>query len=312
MLDKDVTGTVFNVQKFSVHDGKGIRTLVFLKGCPLRCRWCSNPESQARPPERAFNPQRCLGPAACGRCLEACPSGAMSLVDGQLRDDRSRCDACHACVEACPSGAQSLYGETWSVDRVLRRVEEDGVFYARSGGGLTLSGGEAMTQPDFVLPLLREAKARRINTAMETCGHCDGEALVQACSLLDALIFDIKSLDDAKHKAFIGVGNQLILENFRRVCDRFPGLPILVRTPVIPGFNDTEADVLAIRDILPRRASVRYELLPYHRMGQPKYGYLGRTYPMDGVQQNGGAVKLLQLRLKTCETLDKIVSSADL
>ena len=171
MLDRQQTGIVFNVQKFSVHDGEGIRTLVFLKGCPLHCPWCSNPESQRREPERAYNPTRCLTAAVCGRCAKACPTGAVSIVGGLVCFDRSKCTGCNACVRACPSGAQTVYGETQSVDQILSRVEEDGVFYTRSGGGLTLSGGEALAQPDFALALLREAKKRHIHTTIETCGH---------------------------------------------------------------------------------------------------------------------------------------------
>ena len=160
MLDKHQTGIVFNIQKFSVHDGEGIRTLVFLKGCPLHCPWCSNPESQRREPERAYNPTRCLSAEVCGRCARACPTGAVRVVNGLICFDRSMCTGCNACVRACPTGAQTVYGESVSVDHILKRVEEDDVFYARSGGGLTLSGGEALAQPDFALALLREAKAR--------------------------------------------------------------------------------------------------------------------------------------------------------
>lgn len=294
MLDKDVSGTVFNVQKFSVHDGKGIRTLVFLKGCPLRCKWCSNPESQRLEQERAFNPTRCLTAPICGRCVDACPSGAITQINDLLCDDREKCTECFACVQACPSSAQSCYGETQTVDLVLRRVEEDGVFYARSGGGLTLSGGEPMVQPDFVLALLREARARRINTAMETCGHCDWDRLAKACGLLNGLIFDVKCMDSAKHREFTGVGNELILKNFTRLCEEFPDLPLMVRTPVIPGFNDTEEDILAIREFISRRPNVRYELLPYHRMGQPKYEYIGKRYPYEGVVLNDAVMKRLQ------------------
>ena len=282
MQDKDVRGIVFNVQKFSVHDGKGIRTLVFLKGCPLRCRWCSNPESQRREPERAFNPTRCLTAPVCGRCAQACPHGAIAVVNDMLCNDRSRCKECFACTEACPSGAQSVYGENQTVDQVLRRVEEDSVFYARSGGGLTLSGGEAMQQPEFVLALLREARKRRINSAMETCGHYAWEPLAEACTLLNTLIYDIKSADSAKHKEYTGVGNERILANFKKISEEFPDLAVHVRTPVIPGFNDTEEDIIAIRDLLPRRHNVRYELLPYHRMGQPKYEYIGKKYAYEG------------------------------
>jgi len=200
-------------------------------------------------------------------------------------------------VRACPSSAQSCYGEPLTVDQVLGRVEEDNVFYARSGGGLTLSGGEPMVQTEFVLALLREAKARRINTAMETCGHADWDNLSRACALLGGLIMDLKSMDSAKHREFTGVGNELILKNFNRICEAFPSLPVLARTPVIPGFNDTEKDITAIRDFASGRSNVRYELLPYHRMGQPKYEYLGKRYPYEGMSLDDAVMGRLQALL---------------
>ena len=301
MLDKHQTGIVFNIQKFSVHDGEGIRTLVFLKGCPLHCPWCSNPESQRREPERAYNPTRCLSAEVCGRCARACPTGAVRVVNGLICFDRSMCTGCNACVRACPTGAQTVYGESVSVDHILKRVEEDDVFYARSGGGLTLSGGEALAQPDFALALLREAKARRIHTTIETCGHYSTDVLEEACRLLDALIFDVKCLDSERHKASTGVGNELILRNLHFVFEHFPDLPVLVRTPVIPGFNDTEEDILSIREMLPKRSTVRYEALTYHRMGQPKYGYLGRPYPLEGVKADEAFMTRLNAMLKAYE-----------
>lgn len=301
MLDKRQTGIIFNIQKFSVHDGEGIRTLVFLKGCPLHCPWCSNPESQRREPERAYNPTRCLTAEVCGRCAKACPTGAVSVINGLIRFDRAQCTGCNACVRACPTGAQAVYGETVSVDDILKRVEEDDVFYARSGGGLTLSGGEALAQPEFALALLREARARRIHATIETCGHYPTEVLEAACGLLDALIFDVKCLDSERHKKHTGVGNELILRNLNLVFERFPDLPVLVRTPVIPGFNDTEEDILSIRELLPKRPHVRYEALTYHRMGQPKYGYLGRPYPLEGVKADEAFMKRLNAMLKAYE-----------
>ncbi len=294
MLDRQQTGIVFNVQKFSVHDGEGIRTLVFLKGCPLHCPWCSNPESQRREPERAYNSTRCLGASVCGRCAKACPTGAIGVVNGLIVFDRSRCTECHACVRACPSGAQTVYGESQSVDQILRQVEEDGVFYARSGGGITLSGGEALAQPEFALALLRESRKRHIHTAIETCGHYPTEVLEQACRNLDSLIFDIKCLDSERHRKGTGVGNELILKNIAFVFEQFPNLPVLVRTPVIPGFNDTEEDILSIREIIPKRKNVRYEVLTYHRMGQPKYGYLGRRYALEGVRADEAFMKRIR------------------
>ena len=295
MLDRQRTGIVFNVQKFSVHDGEGIRTLVFLKGCPLHCPWCSNPESQRREPERAYNSSRCLTAAVCGRCAKACPTGAVSVVNGMIRFDRAKCTGCDACVRACPSGAQTVYGETMSVDDVLKRVEEDGVFYSRSGG-------EALVQPDFALALLREARRRHIHTTIETCGHYPTEVIDEACRSLDALIFDVKCLDSERHKKFTGVGNELILKNINHVFERFPNLPVLIRTPVIPGFNDTEEDILRIREMIPKKPNVRYEALTYHRLGQPKYGYLGRRYELEGVKADDAFMKRLNAMLKAYES----------
>lgn len=294
MTDAQVKGTVFNIQKFSVHDGEGIRTLVFLKGCPLHCLWCSNPESQNIKPEHAFNPSRCLSAQVCGRCLKVCPSGALGLVEGIILHDRSRCTECMACVHACPSGAQSIYGESMSVEQVLNKVEEDGVFYHRSGGGMTLSGGEALTQHEFAHALLREAKRHHINTTIETCGCYPYGHLYEACKHLDKLIFDIKSLNPVKHKEFTGVDNALILKNFTAICEDFPYLPILVRTPVVPGFNDSDDDIIAIRQFIPRRPNIEYELLTYHRMGQPKYTYLGRRYELDDVKADEARMERLR------------------
>ena len=281
-MSKSVTGLVFNMQRFSVHDGKGIRTMVFLKGCPLRCKWCSNPESQSPLPEKAWNPSRCLTAASCGRCMAACAQGAIATVDGVLALDDAKCTNSLHCVEACPTGARSVYGSPASVGEVLEQVERDAVFYSRSGGGLTVSGGEATMQPEFTVALLREAKRRHLNTAMETCGHCDFEILRAACLHLNMLIYDIKHMDPEKHKSGTGVDNRLILKNFTKILRELPQLPVLVRTPVVPGFNDTEEEIRAILDFFPERANMSYELLPYHRMGMPKYAYLGRDYEVEG------------------------------
>ena len=181
-----------------------------------------------------------------------------------------------------------------SVGQVLDKVEEDGVFYHRSGGGMTLSGGEALMQPTFANALLREARRRHLNTAIETCGCCPYGHLHEACTHLDKLIFDIKSLDAKAHKAQTGVDNTLILHNFIKVCKNFPSLLIQVHTPVIPGFNDNEDDILAIRRFIPRRPNVEYELLAYHRMGQPKYSYLGRPYELKGVNLDSSRLERLK------------------
>jgi len=294
MHDREMTGIVFNMQKYSVHDGAGIRTMVFLKGCPLRCAWCSNPESQRLQPERGYNRYTCLSPSVCGHCIPACPAGCIFEIEDLLAIDHQHCTGCLRCADACPTKAMCVYGQRLDVDGVLEAVEQDAVFYARSGGGMTLSGGEAMYQPDFTVALLREARRRHINTVMETCGHCDGDALVEACRHIDGLLFDIKHLSTERHRQGTGVGNERILANFLRICAEFPALPITARTPVVPGFNDNEDDIRAIARFLPKRANLVHELLPYHRMGQPKYEFLGRAFPMGGAQLEENIMPRLQ------------------
>lgn len=298
MQDKDRKGIVFNVQRFSVHDGEGIRTVVFLKGCPLRCRWCSNPESQQFIPERAFNPNRCLGASVCGRCVAVCTEGGLELTgDGLIRYDHAQCTGCGDCVRRCPTGAQSYYGEEQTVADVMKRVEEDDVFYARSGGGLTISGGEPLAQPDFTLALLREAKKAHLHTTIESCGQYATTDLDQACRLLSSLIFDVKSLNPARHREYTGCSNEQILKNLNYVFEHFPHLPVLVRTPVIPGFNDSEEEIMGIRRMLPDRPNVRYEVLTYHRLGMPKYGYTGRPWLMGDAKADEGFMKSLREKL---------------
>lgn len=281
LLDRKESGTVFSVQKFSVHDGPGIRTIAFLKGCPLRCRWCSNPESQTFKAELAYNRKKCIGFDQCDRCLERSGTGAITKGDdGKVNIDHALAKDELFLADECPANAIIVYGENKSVDDVLKRVEEDNIFYARSGGGMTLSGGEPFAQPKFALSLLREAKFRRITTAVETCGACSWETLEQCLPYVNTLMFDVKSLNDEKHIEFTKHSNKIILENLARLKERFPDLDVRARTPVIPGFNDTEEDIKAIIDFisdLPGK-KCEYELLSFHRMGQPKYKNLGRNY----------------------------------
>ncbi|WP_272699588.1 (2S)-3-sulfopropanediol dehydratase activating enzyme [Desulfovibrio sp. Fe33] len=283
LLDKKVAGTVFSIQKYSVHDGPGIRTIVFLKGCPLRCKWCSNPESQLPQPELAYNRNKCLGLEKCVRCTEVC--GACAITegeDGKIDIDRDICTGCLHCTEACPAGALITYGEETTVDKALKRVEEDEMFYARSGGGLTLSGGEPFQQPEFATALLREARNRHLNTAVESCGAARYEDFKEALQYVNTLMFDVKSMNSEKHKAFTSQPNERILRNLRHIREDYPTLKIRVRTPVIPGFNDTEEDIAAVIEFLKTLPGdkVEYEILEYHRMGQPKYENTGREYPL--------------------------------
>lgn len=289
------TGIVFNVQKYSVHDGPGIRTIAFLKGCPLACRWCSNPESQRVQPELAYNRDKCLTFDQCVRCLEVCAPGAIHKADdNRPRIDWQICNQCLLCTDACPSKALTSYGERRTVADLIDAVEEDGAFYSRSGGGLTLSGGEPMHQPEFAVALLAEARRRRIHTAMETCGHCRYEDLAAAAAHLNTLLYDVKTMDPGLHREYTGVSNERILENLARVREEFPDLPILVRTPIVPGVNDNEAAIAAIVDFIAGMPNVRYEMLPYHRLGKPKYGYLGRTWEMGDTPLEDGVMRRLK------------------
>ena len=279
-------GLVFNIQKFSLHDGEGIRTLVFLKGCPLTCDWCSNPEGQSYSPELAYNADKCIGKTECDRCRHICNADAIrERDDGKVEIDRNLCDNCGDCVDACPSEALELFGRHMSISDVIRVVEEDSGFYARSGGGLTLSGGEPLSQARFVERLLKTAQQRGIDTAIETTGLCNWKDLENACRYVNHVFFDIKSLDSEKHKRATGVDNELILENFKRLCKSFPELSIIVRTPVIPGFNDSPEDIKTITDFLNGvRGSCKHELLPYHGFGEPKYQQLGMEYPLPHIK----------------------------
>jgi pyruvate formate lyase activating enzyme len=279
-------GLVFNIQKFSLHDGTGIRTLIFLKGCPLTCGWCANPEGQSRRPELAFNLERCIGVGECGLCLEPCGHEAIKPTDdGKIAIDRKLCSECGDCVETCPSRALELFGDYMSVEDALKVVEEDSAFYARSGGGLTLSGGEPLLQADFAIRLLKTARDRGIDTAIETTGHCAWDSLEAACHSANQIFYDVKSLDSEKHTRETGVDNGLILENLRKLRERFPELAVTARTPIVPGFNDLPEDVEAIGKYLQSLpGDVKHELLPYHGFGEPKYGQLGMSYPMENFE----------------------------
>ena len=273
------TGIIYNIQRYSLQDGPGIRTVVFFKGCPLRCRWCCNPESQNQQPEISFVRSKCIGSEACGNCRELCQHDAVDFdAKGYAVIDRNKCTVCLRCVDECPAKAIRKEGAIKTVEEILYEVEKESVFYRNHIGGLTVSGGEPLYQGAFLLTLLQEAKSRRISTAIETCGSGDYEILRQAAHLSDTVFYDIKSLDDTKHTAWTTQGNQLIIENFQKLCADFPALSIIVRTPVIPCFNNSDEEIGQIRLFLADKSNVRYETLPYHRFGVGKYAALGREY----------------------------------
>lgn len=286
---------VFNIQHYSLHDGPGIRTTVFLKGCPLRCNWCSNPESQETKREFFYNSSNCIGKKECINCYNACNYNAISFDnDDRAIINREKCINCLKCAYSCNSKAISVQGELKTIDEILDVVEKDSYFYSRSEGGITLSGGEPLLYKEFTIDLLKEAKRRRINTAIETCGYSEYSILKECAKYLDTIIFDIKSLNDKKHKIFTGVSNYKILNNFNKLCEDFKSLNKIVRTPVIPGFNDSKEDIKAIVEFLNERENVKHELLPYHKLGLNKYKYLGRKYLMDTSELNEDKFKLLK------------------
>ena len=280
--DNDVKGYIFNIQRYSIHDGPGIRTTVFLKGCPLRCYWCQNPESQDKGPEVYFDQTRCT---ACGKCVTVCPAGASLLSDTTSSIDRSRCTACGKCSEVCPNEARRIIGKYVSVGEVFEEVKRDEVFYAKSGGGVTISGGEPLFQPDYTVSLLKSCRRSGIHTALDTSGYVKWNTLKRVLDYCNLVLFDIKHIDLAQHVKYTGVSNQLILDNARRVVDV---CPMWVRVTVVPGYcNDSIETIEATARFLTAElgTSVVVCLLPYHRLGEIKYEKLGRlARPITGIQ----------------------------
>jgi len=272
-------GMVLNIQRFSIHDGPGIRTLVFMKGCPLRCPWCSNPESQKGTVELSYIRTRCV---ACGKCAGACPCGAIRISeDGAPSTDREACESCGSCVEVCSYEAREIAGELFDINRLLKEVEKDREFYANSGGGVTVGGGEPAQQHDFVREFLKRCTERWLHTALETCGHAPWEHLEGILKYVDFLFYDVKHMDPGVHKRMTGVSNELILNNLGKIASKRSGPEVVVRIPVIPGLNDSKENVTATAKYMAESGGVKgIELLPYHRLGMSKYEQFGMEYKM--------------------------------
>ncbi|MCC6194699.1 MAG: glycyl-radical enzyme activating protein [Burkholderiales bacterium] len=275
-------GRVLDIQHFCTHDGPGIRTTVFLKGCSLRCKWCCNPESISPRPELAYDAKKCIGQSACRRCLAACPEQAIDVAaDGKVRVDWDRCTDCGTCVPVCPSRALHEFGGQMTVEEVLADVEQDAAFYRESGGGITLSGGECLRQPEFCAALLAQARRRGMTTAIETAGYVPWRAFAQVLPYVDTVLHDFKVSDPGRHREWVGADNARIHENYRRAYEAFPDTQFIARTPLVPGVNDDERHVRAVLAFIrPHRNVIDYELLPYHRYGESKYQFLGRVYDL--------------------------------
>lgn len=264
---------VTDIERFSVHDGPGIRTMVFFKGCPLRCQWCQNPETWHRSPELMYFRDNCIG---CGNCAAACPSGALRLTEEGVTINQSLCLHCGTCAKACYPEALKVSGKLMSVDDVVEQVVRDKVFYQTSNGGVTLSGGECTTYPTFITELLKRLQSFGIHTAIETCGFCNKAVFEQIIKYVDLLLFDIKVPREGRDKQYTGKSCAPILSNLRRARDL--GKSVILRYPMIPTVNDDTETLHAITDIASQTNITELHLLPFHQMGSNKWHALSRNY----------------------------------
>ncbi len=267
-------GILFDMQRFCVHDGPGIRTTIFFKGCNLRCFWCHNPESLQPNPEVQYLSMKCIG---CGKCAACCPQGCHGMLEGLHGFERAACQSCFACAAVCPAEALSVVGKAWTVQQVLDIALRDAPFYRNSGGGITCSGGEPMLQHAFLRELLSQAKVHGLHTAVDTAGNVPFSWFEEVLPYTDLFLYDLKCMDEDGHARATGAGNRLILENIRRLSEA--GAEIWVRIPVIPGVNDTADNMVRAAQFLRPLKGVRLvELLTFHRLGGGKYESIGRGF----------------------------------
>lgn len=273
-----MTGKVFNIERYHYTDGAGIRILVFLKGCTLKCPWCSNPESQVMAPQLAFNKNKCL---KCGRCIPACENNAIFMENGEVTVDRSVCTHCGACVKRCFYDARTLFGRDMTVDELMKEILKDRDFYKRSKGGVTFSGGEAALQPEFVRECTRRCGLEYIDTAIETAGAVPREMLLYAVEEMGEILYDIKTLEEEVFCTFSDYSVRHILDNLKAVCEM--GKKVRIRCPIIPGVNQKEEFIQQVIEVAMENGIERIDLLPFHQLGSYKYRTIGKEYALRGL-----------------------------
>lgn len=270
-------GTVINIQKYSVHDGPGIRTTVFFKGCPLNCWWCHNPESQRKEHEIMFFKEKCTG---CGVCVKRCPQNAIEIKDNYPVVNKDKCNLCGKCTDFCPNNARQYVGKDMTENEIFKELMKDEIFYEESGGGVTFSGGEPMLHADLINEVLNQCRIKGVHTAIDTSGYVSWDKFDKIRDKVDLFLYDLKLMDNERHKKYIGVDNKIILENLKKLSDN--GHNIYIRMPIIVGVNDDDENIDKAIKFISELNIIQVNLLPYHKMGMDKYKRINMKYKLSG------------------------------